>query len=322
MSNKNTNEPKITFHHQPDGEKSIGKRISDLAETADKIWIASAFLTEGGLKLLGNVSEKCKEINIICAMHGGASDIKALEDWVNENIGIKKKVSVYDKRMFHPKIYYFVNGNETTVLIGSGNFTQKGTTKSGNVETMVELKDQNIPNGIFKFLTTSFNNGVKLKDFWGKHKDYKYNRNSEPNSEWPDNGDELSKHLKSSDILSFKGKITESFLSGEGHKTVKNKLNDDLDKYFSLSLDKNLTKNIRIIVGDKKVHGKLYRQYDKKLSRRYYQISIKGNLEKHTGKQFSKDDIVKYTLDLANNLIAINPSTKGNKLNDQRKTKG
>lgn len=296
----------IQFYHQPGEKKSIGRRISDLAETADKIWIASAFLTEGGLKLLDDVTAKCKEINIICAMHGGASDIKALEDWVNENIGIKKNVSVYDKRMFHPKIYYFVNGNETTVLIGSGNFTQNGTTKSGNVETMVELKDQNIPNGIFKFLTTSFNNGVKLKDFWGKHKDYKYNRNSEPNSEWPDNGDELSKHLKSSDILSFEGDITESFLSGEGHKTVKNKLNDYLDKYFSLSFDEKLKKNIKIIIGSKMVPGKLYRQYNKESSKPYYQISINGNLAKHTGEQFSKDDFVEYTLDLNNNLVTIN----------------
>ncbi|MBC8214632.1 MAG: NgoFVII family restriction endonuclease [Candidatus Marinimicrobia bacterium] len=194
MSDKNTNEPKITFHHQPDGEKSIGKRISDLAETADKIWIASAFLTEGGLKLLGNVSEKCKEINIICAMHGGASDIKALEDWVNENIGIKKKVSVYDKRMFHPKIYYFVNGNETTVLIGSGNFTQNGTSKNGNVETMVELKNNYIPKEIMKFLADSFKDGINLKEFWEKYPNYNYTEKYEPRNE-------LEKEVKKDDII-------------------------------------------------------------------------------------------------------------------------
>ena len=296
----------IQFYHQPGEKKSIGKRISDLAETADKIWIASAFLTKGGLKLLGNVSEKCKEIKIICGMHGGASDIKALEDWVNENNGIKKKVRVYYKRMFHPKIYYFVNENETTVLIGSGNFTQNGTTKSGNGETMVELKNNYIPKEIMGFLKKSFNDGIQLKDFWDKHKDYKYNRHSEPNNDWPENGDELSKHMKGNVILSFEGDITESFLSGKGHKTIRDELYSEMDKYFSKSVDSNLNEKIIIIVAGKEIPGTIYRVIKQKTLKPYYQIRVVGNLSKHTGKKFSKDDVVKYSLDLENNLVTIN----------------
>ncbi len=45
------NEPKISFHHQPGGEKSIGERISDLAETAEKIWIASGVYNKAWIGL-------------------------------------------------------------------------------------------------------------------------------------------------------------------------------------------------------------------------------------------------------------------------------
>ncbi len=239
-------------------------------------------------------------------MHGGAFDIEALVKWKAKNDGIEKDVSVYDKRMFHPKIYYFENKGETTALIGSGNFSQNGTSKNGNVETMVELKNHLIPEEILKFLTDSFDEGVKLDNFWIDHPNYKYNRNSEPNNNWPLNGDDLPKHLKESTLLSFKGNITESFLNKPGQKTISNEILDEMDNYFSLSGDEKLNINITINVLDKDIPGKLYREIRTDTLKPYYAVNIiSGDLSKHTGEKFLPKEKVGYLVDLKNKIVSI-----------------
>ncbi|MBC8213214.1 MAG: phospholipase D family protein [Candidatus Marinimicrobia bacterium] len=164
MSDKNTNEPKITFHHQPGGDQSLGELITELARNADRISIATAFLREEGLELLKKFIDKI-EIRVICGIDGQLSDVKALAK-ITRIPNSKMKGMVYKNlmgvKMFHSKLYIFEKGKETEVIIGSSNFTEPGT--SQNEEINIYLKRKNTD----EFVTSAMN---YFLDLWNNRSD-------------------------------------------------------------------------------------------------------------------------------------------------------
>lgn len=130
----------------------IGNIINQELQNASKAQIAVAFLKHSGIKVietaLKNSLDKGGTFEIITGLDFKTTDPKAMLFFIN----LKKSysnVKFYcygDKKtnktdiVFHPKIYLFENGKETTSIIGSTNLTGGGLQTNFEVNTIFKEK--------------------------------------------------------------------------------------------------------------------------------------------------------------------------------------
>lgn len=296
----------IQFYHQPGEKKSIGKRISDLAENADKIWIASAFLTEGGLKLLSNVSEKCKEINIICGINGFITDVSALQRYVSDSKIMNGWIYNGDEPIFHPKLYVFHYSKSVMVIMGSANFTGQGIKDNNEIAVQYDLNKENTQyKNIKKYFEaiekkSTIIENFNCSDYDEKRKVYKIRIELD---------DDTKKLFGDSGIkeYSFNGKIPASFLwqkSNAGFKDIQISKDSSItpEKYFSKQ--EFPLKNMKIVTEKIKKGIKCTMIKEKRKKKPLFKIRVPKGLKYHT-TEFNENEAVRYTINLSNKTIHI-----------------
>ncbi|MFA6715210.1 MAG: phospholipase D-like domain-containing protein [Victivallaceae bacterium] len=126
----------------------IGNIINQEMREAKNIQIAVAFLKYTGIQVIEKSMKQCLDnggsFEIITGLDFKTTDSQALQYFIN----LKKqcsKVKFYcfgDRKnnrtdiIFHPKIYLFEKGKETTGIVGSANMTQGGLMTNFEVNTV------------------------------------------------------------------------------------------------------------------------------------------------------------------------------------------
>lgn len=126
----------------------IGNIIKQEMQGASHVQIAVAFLKYTGVKVIEKSVRQCLDsggsLEIIVGLDFKTTDSKALQYFIN----LKKeypKVNFYcfgDRKdnktniVFHPKIYLFEKGGETTGIVGSANMTGGGLMTNFEVSTI------------------------------------------------------------------------------------------------------------------------------------------------------------------------------------------
>ena len=305
MSETNNNKPKITFHHQPDGEK-IGDLLKTQVKTAEIIWIASAFLTKGGLKLLSIVSEKCKEIKIICGINGFITDVSALQRYVSDSKIMNGWIYNGDEPIFHPKLYVFHYSKSVMVIMGSANFTGQGIKDNNEIALQYNLNKENTQyknikkyfEGIEKKSTIIEN--FNCSDYDEKRKVHKIRIELD---------DDTKKLFGDSGIkeYSFNGKIPASFLwqkSNAGFKDIQISKDSSItpEKYFSKQVFP--LKNMKIVTDENKKGIKCTIGKEIHNKKPLFKIRVPKGLKYHT-TEFNENEAVRYTINLSNKTIHI-----------------
>jgi len=126
----------------------IGNIINQEMQNANNVQIAVAFLKYSGIKVIEKSMRQCLDnggvVEFIAGLDFKTTDSKALRYFIN----LKKeysKANLYcygDRKenktniVFHPKIYLFENGKETTGIVGSANLTRGGLISNFEVNTV------------------------------------------------------------------------------------------------------------------------------------------------------------------------------------------
>ncbi len=130
----------------------IGKIINQELQNSKNTQIAVAFLKHSGVKVIENSLKESLNnggnFEIIAGLDFKTTDPKSMLFFIN----LKKqypslKFFCYGDRninrtdiVFHPKIYLFENGKETTSIVGSANLTGGGLTSNFEVNTIFNEK--------------------------------------------------------------------------------------------------------------------------------------------------------------------------------------
>lgn len=165
-------EPKIRFYNQPNG-KSIGSLIKELAEKAERISIATAFLTEEGLTWLESFSGA--SIRVMCGISACISDLPFLMKWVQEDRVTREGRIFVGEKMFHPKLFIFKTDLDVNILMGSANFTERGTRHNEEIMIRIsgQMTDETIAS-IKQYFETMWNTrSDTVEAYLDDHKDYK-----------------------------------------------------------------------------------------------------------------------------------------------------
>ena len=126
----------------------IGNIVKQEMQNANNVQIAVAFLKYTGIKVIEKSMKQCLDsggsLELIAGLDFKTTDSQALKYFIN----LKKEysnVSFYcfgDKKenktniVFHPKIYLFEKGRETTGIVGSANMTRGGLMTNFEVNTV------------------------------------------------------------------------------------------------------------------------------------------------------------------------------------------
>lgn len=126
----------------------IGNIVNQEMQGANDVQIAVAFLKYTGIKVVEKSMKQCLNnggsIELIAGLDFKTTDSQALQYFIN----LKKeysKVNFYcfgDRKenktniVFHPKIYLFEKGRETTGIVGSANMTRSGLMTNFEVNTV------------------------------------------------------------------------------------------------------------------------------------------------------------------------------------------
>ncbi len=122
-------------------------QLNELIQSADEVWMATAFLKQSGLtKLLLAIKkhvESKKDIHIIAGQNFGLTEPKALIE-LHKLFQNSNNAKVYlahankPTEVFHPKLYLFRKNDDFTILSGSANLTEGGL--QSNVECSLLIK--------------------------------------------------------------------------------------------------------------------------------------------------------------------------------------
>lgn len=126
----------------------IGNIVKQEMQSANNVQIAVAFLKYTGIKVIEKSMRQCLDnggnLELIAGLDFKTTDSKALQYFIN----LKKEysnVKFYcfgDRKenktniVFHPKIYLFEKGRETTGIVGSANLTRGGLISNFEVNTV------------------------------------------------------------------------------------------------------------------------------------------------------------------------------------------
>lgn len=154
-------------------------------ESAEQIWLATAFFKTSGLKLLLPAIKKYieanKPINIIVGQNFGLTEPQALitifnlfEKKANANLFLDK---AEDKTtVFHPKLFLFKNNDRGIIISGSANITKGGLTTNQEVSlvshTKSSSKDWKASIKYFKSITSKDNASLLNLMLINRYEDY------------------------------------------------------------------------------------------------------------------------------------------------------
>ena len=111
-------------------------RFDELAEQADSVWLASAWITRS--KALDRLLTRGRGVRTMAGIHGNATDPDAIQSLIDSGCGVR---IVEGGALFHPKLYLFRRLRGRTLgWIGSANFTGAGL--AGNREVILEFDDE------------------------------------------------------------------------------------------------------------------------------------------------------------------------------------
>lgn len=123
------------------------KKIINLFETADEVWLATAFLKESGLtKLLPSIKKHLaskKAISIIAGQNFALTEPKALHTLRNlfdqyPEAKLYLANAINPKSVFHPKLFVFRKNEDYTIISGSANITEGGLSSNVECSLLVE----------------------------------------------------------------------------------------------------------------------------------------------------------------------------------------
>ncbi|MBW2632076.1 MAG: NgoFVII family restriction endonuclease [Deltaproteobacteria bacterium] len=126
----------------------IGNIVNQEMQNANNVQIAVAFLKYSGIKIIERSLKRCLgnggNIELIAGLDFKTTDPQSIHYFIN----LKKEYSNIkfycfgDRQenktniVFHPKIYLFENGRETTGIVGSANLTRGGLISNFEVNTV------------------------------------------------------------------------------------------------------------------------------------------------------------------------------------------
>lgn len=130
----------------------IGNVINQELQNANNVQIAVAFLKYSGVKVIENSLQQCLKhggsIELIAGLDFKTTDPQSIHYFVNLTRQYPKaKFYCFGDKgenktdvVFHPKIYLFENGRETTGIVGSTNLTRGGLISNFEVNTIFKEK--------------------------------------------------------------------------------------------------------------------------------------------------------------------------------------
>ena len=145
-----------------DVEPTISDWIEQLSQKANKAFLASAYLTEDGIKIIEKsiktILKQKGEVSILTGGMGGVTTPKALRQlltlktrWANLSVR-------FVNSRFHLKSFLFSTDNQLTAIVGSANLTGNGLTEDGEQSLLVSVpKNHRIAREIM----------APFDEFWG-----------------------------------------------------------------------------------------------------------------------------------------------------------
>lgn len=297
METRFLTQPKIAF------EKTIREHLGN----HDIAFIATAYITEDGIKTIKKELLQKSSVKILCGVHGCISDLSALKKLVlQSNNRIAGRVFL-GTNVFHPKLYLFQNKESATLLVGSSNLTGSGLRNNEEVcvESMGTLSSHPIVDAIAYFKNIWDTNSVPVDKYLQEHPNYSVRQSQNDNLtvEQKQKLDLLKKEVITTSSIVFNNRVNKTLLS-DGKQTVPTKFNDIIDNCNLCNLHKSVSFDI-ILPDRQSVLGQLY--YGDNNTGYYYQFKISGS--RNIGKlkdQIKTSDTLKYNIDLSKRVVRIN----------------
>jgi len=294
----------IQFYHQPnDKEETVGDLIIKLAKNADKISIATAFLSEGGINTVKNYFSH-KPTQIVCGINGYISDVDKLNQHDSNYKTFEGRIYAGDEPMFHPKLYMFEHGKFATILLGSANFTGGGLIENNEIVVQFKIrKNDTTFEKINDYFNLVWDSSMPVSEFVKECPDYNKSKKGKKDKFRLDASikDILHNYIKNKTELVFNDPITPSFHTLNGQKTIDSGLFEILNTHY---LDKgNLSDKMMIILedGSNDIESKIIHIP----SSGVYQIDIiKGVLSDYSDL-YDADDYVEWRINLDKHTIHL-----------------
>jgi len=270
-------------------------------------FIATAYLTEDGIKAIERELLQKNSIKILCGVHGCISDLSALNKLISKsNDRIAGRVFL-GSNVFHPKLFLFQNRDTATLLVGSSNLTGSGLQSNEEVfmECVGSLSSQPIVDALAYFNNLWNTNSAPVDKYLLAHPDYSVRRSQNNNltEEQKQKLDLLKKEVVSVSEIIFKKAVNKTLLS-DGKQTVPTEYNAIIDNCNLCSLHESVRFDITLPDGQS-VRGQMY--YGINNSCYYYQFKISGaeNIKK-LKDQIAAHATLEYNIDLSKRLVSIN----------------
>ncbi len=153
---------------------AFAKAIREHLSNHDTASIATAYITEDGIKTIEKELLQKHSVKILCGVHGCISDLSALKKIVSQsNNKIAGRVFL-GTNVFHPKLYLFQNQDSAVLLVGSSNLTGSGLQNNEEVivESIGSLSSQPIVDAIAYFENLWDTNSVSVDKYLQEHPNY------------------------------------------------------------------------------------------------------------------------------------------------------
>lgn len=297
METRFLTQPKIAF----------GKTIREHLSNHDIAFIATAYITEDGIKTIEKELLQKSSVKILCGVHGCISDLSALKKLVSQsNNRIAGRVFL-GTNVFHPKLYLFQNKESATLLVGSSNLTGSGLRNNEEVcvESMGTLSSHPIVDAIAYFKNIWDTNSVPVDKYLQEHPNYSIRQSQNDNLtvEQKQKLDLLKKEVITTSSIVFNNRVNKTLLS-DGKQTVPTKFNDIIDNCNLCNLHESVRFDI-ILPDRQSVPGQLY--YGDNNTGFYYQFKISGSKNiKKLKDQIRTNDTLEYNIDLSTRIVRIN----------------
>ena len=214
----------IEFLSQTD--RPLEKVLIELIEQHPKISIATAFLSNDGLKIIQN-DLNGKNIRVICGVNGSISDLHSLKNLIaRSNSAVEGRVFT-GNNLFHPKLYIFQNDNDATIIVGSPNLTGRGLNHNEEVCIKVcgSLSDAPILSAVGYFEKIWKSNSVSVEEYLLEHPEYnKLDLQEQLSSKQKEVLKRLEDRAFESSSIKFSNPVNKTFFN-KGGQTVPTEFN-------------------------------------------------------------------------------------------------
>lgn len=162
------------YWSKDDNRFELEKRFQSISGIKE-IFIATAYLSKGGLEILQRLLERCpveKDRVTVCLSPEFSDDHPS--DILIELNRIAKVRIAKDDRFFHPKLYYIKSKTESLLIFGSSNFTTGGFNNNIEFDSICTPSSDEI-NQLERFINFCKLHTVELS---GEHIDFYKNQES------------------------------------------------------------------------------------------------------------------------------------------------